>query len=167
MTPIETERKFLIKMPDLSLLRSADGLRIKSIEQIYLLCDEGKSARVRKICENGKTRFVKTVKERISVLSVYEDEFEIDENRYIDEQKTRDHEKNTIVKTRYCVPFDNHVIEIDIFPFWSDRAILEVELGDENEEFSLPDFVNVIKEVSDDPRYKNTKLAKSIPFDEI
>jgi CYTH domain-containing protein len=122
---------------------------------------------VRKICEGDKIRLVKTVKERISILSAYEDEFEIDESRYAEELKSRDPQKNTIIKTRYCIPFDNHLIEIDIFPFWTDRAILEVELGDENEEFSLPDYVYVIKEVSDDPRYKNTRLAKSIPTDEI
>ena len=167
MTPIETERKFLIGYPDISLLENTTNVRIKKIEQTYLLCEDGKSARVRKICEGDKIKLVKTVKERISILSVYEDEFEIDESRYAEELKKRDPEKNTIIKTRYCIPFDNHVIEIDIFPFWSDRAILEVELGGEDEEFSLPDFVNVIKEVSADPRYKNTKLAKNIPFDEI
>lgn len=167
MTPIETERKFLIGYPDISLLENTTNVRIKKIEQTYLLCEDGKSARVRKICEGDKIKLVKTVKERISILSVYEDEFEIDESRYAEELKNRDPEKNTIIKTRYCIPFDNHVIEIDIFPFWNDRAILEVELGGEDEEFSLPDFVNVIKEVSADPRYKNTKLAKNIPFDEI
>ena len=167
MTPIETERKFLIRYPDISILECAPNVRIKKLEQTYLICEDGKSARVRKICEGKKVKFVKTIKERISILSVYEDEFEIDESRYNEELKTRDPEKNTIVKTRYCIPFDNHIIEIDIFPFWSDRAILEIELGGEKEEFSLPDFVRVIKEVSDDPQYKNTKLAKSIPFDEI
>ena len=167
MAPIETERKFLIAYPDISLLESTPNVRIKQLEQTYLLFDEGKSARVRKICEGDKIKFVKTVKERISVLSAYEDEFEIEESRYAEELKSRDPEKNTITKTRYCIPFDNHIIEIDIFPFWSDRAILEVELRDENERFSLPDFIQVIKEVSDDPRYKNTRLAKNIPFDEI
>jgi CYTH domain-containing protein len=167
MTPIETERKFLIRYPDISLLENAPNVRIKHIEQTYLLCENGKSARVRKICEGDKIRLVKTVKERISILSAYEDEFEIDESRYAEELKSRDPQKNTIIKTRYCIPFDNHLIEIDIFPFWTDRAILEVELGDEKEEFSLPDYVYVIKEVSDDPRYKNTRLAKSIPTDEI
>ena len=167
MIPIETERKFLIRYPDISLLKSESGVRIKKIEQTYLLNAENKSTRVRKICEDERIKFVKTIKERISVLSVYEDEFEIDEQTYNEELKSKDPEKNTITKTRYCIPFDEHIIEIDIFPFWSDRAILEVELSSESEEFSLPSFVSVIKEVSDDPRYKNTRLAKDIPFDEI
>ena len=167
MTPIETERKFLIRYPDISLLENIQNVRIKHLEQTYLLCEEGKSARVRKICEGDKIKLVKTIKERISILSVYEDECEIDEIRYAEELKARDPEKNTVTKTRYCIPFDGHIIEIDVFPFWNDRAILEVELGNESEEFSLPDYVQVIKEVSDDPRYKNTRLAKNIPFDKI
>ena len=167
MTPIETERKFLIYMPDLKHLETQDGVRIKYIEQTYLISDTGKNARVRKIEENGEIKFVKTVKERISVLSAYENESEISESTYIKELENADTSKKTIVKTRFCIPFEHHIIEIDVYPFWSDRAILEIELSDESESFSLPDFIRVIKEVSEDKRYKNTKLAESIPMDNI
>lgn len=165
--PIETERKFLIYMPDLDLLESCDGVRIKKIEQTYLCREDGKNARVRRIDEDGKVSFVKTVKQRISTLSSFEDEHEIDENTYANELLHADKTKLTVRKTRYCIPFDNHVIEIDVYPFWSDRAILEVELKSEDESFSLPDFIRVIKEVTEDGRYKNTNLAKEIPYDEI
>ena len=165
--PIETERKFLIYMPDLKLLESFNGVRIKKLEQTYLEYESGKNARVRRIDESGRVSFVKTVKQRISTLSSFEDEHEIDENTYAAELLHADKTKQTVRKTRYCIPFDNHVIEIDVYPFWNDRAILEVELASENESFSLPDFIRVIKEVSEDGRYKNTNLAKEIPYDEI
>ena len=165
--PIETERKFLIYMPDLKLIESCDGVRIKKIEQTYLEYESGKNARVRRIDEGGRVSFVKTVKQRISTLSSFEDEHEIDENTYADELLHADKTKQTVRKTRYCIPFDNHVIEIDVYPFWNDRAILEVELASEDESFSIPDFIRVIKEVSEDGRYKNTNLAKEIPYDEI
>ena len=165
--PIETERKFLIYMPDLKLLESCDGVKIKKIEQTYLEDESGKNARVRRIDEGGRVSFVKTVKQRISTLSSFEDEQEIDENTYAAELLHADKTKQTVRKTRYCIPFDNHVIEIDVYPFWNDRAILEVELASEDESFSLPDHIKVIKEVSEDSRYKNTKLAESVPFDEI
>lgn len=165
--PIETERKFLIYMPDPDLLKSCDGVRIKKIEQTYLECEEGKNARVRRIEEDGKVSFVKTVKQRISALSCFEEEWEIDESCYAEELLHSDKTKQTVKKTRYCVPFDAHIIEIDVYPFWSDRAILEVELAGEDESFSLPDFLRVIREVSEDKRYKNTNLAKSVPHDEI
>lgn len=165
--PIETERKFLIYMPDLELLRRCDGVRIKKIEQTYLEYESGKNARVRRIDEDGRVSFVKTVKQRISTLSAFEEEYEIDADTYKNELEYADKTKSTVIKTRYCIPFENHVIEIDVYPFWSDRAILEVELASEDESFSLPDHIKVIKEVSEDSRYKNTKLAESVPFDEI
>ena len=154
-------------MPDISTLTAQKGLRIKDIEQIYLNAEDGKNARLRRVTENGEVKHVKTVKERISLLSAYEDEYEIDENTFISELKDRDTSKNTIIKTRYCFPFGSHTVEIDVYPFWNDRAILEVELESEEEVFSLPDFVEIIKEVSDDGRYKNTRLAQTVPYDEI
>ncbi len=166
-TPIETERKFLIKMPDMQQLAELEGVRIKDITQTYLVSDDGKNARVRKIVENGKTSYIKTVKQRISTLSCFEEEYEINENTYAAELKLRDTEKNTIQKVRYCLPYEGHILEIDIYPFWLDRAILEIELRDENEAFAIPSFLEIIKEVSDDKRYKNTNLALEVPFDEI
>ncbi len=162
--PIETERKLLIRMPSIDSILAIDGVRVKNIEQTYL---QASGSRVRKIIEGNKISYIKTIKERISTLSCFEEEFEISPQRYIDELKNADVDKKPICKTRYCVPFEGHIIEIDIFPFWTDRAILEVELSSEKESFSLPDFIDVIKEVSEDARYKNTSLARAVPFDSI
>lgn len=167
MTPIETERKFLIRMPEISLLKSIEGVRVRHIEQTYLCREDGKNARVRRIDEDGKIRYVKTLKERISTLSCYEEEYEIDREQYEREFLRADNSKSTVIKTRYCIPFSEHIIEIDVYPFWNDRAILEVELAGEDEQFSLPSYISVVKEVSEDKRYKNTNLAKDVPFDLI
>jgi len=166
-TPIEIERKFLITMPSIETLESAEGSRKKEITQIYLTSINGETTRVRKIAESGNISYIKTTKKRISDLSHFEDEFEITHEEYENELKNRDESKANIQKTRYCIPFCNHILEIDIYPFWSDRAILEIELTEENEEFNIPDFINVIKEVSADKRYKNTNLALQIPMDDI
>ena len=32
-----------------------------------------------------------------------------------------------IRKTRYCLTYKNQYFEIDIYPFWNDKAILEIE----------------------------------------
>ena len=166
-TPIETERKFLIRMPSFSTLQAQNGVRIKEIKQTYLVTDNGTNARVREIVENGKVSRVKTIKKRISSLSCYEDEGEITKEQYEAELTLADPSKKAIEKVRYAFPFGSHTVEIDVFPFWSDRALLEVELESENEEFDIPDFVEIIKEVSNDPRYKNTNLATNIPMDII
>ena len=54
-----------------------------------------------------------------------------------------------------------YYIEIDIYPFWKDIAIAEIELNDENQKIELPKKLNVIKEVTNDERYKNVQLADS------
>ena len=166
-TPIETERKFLIRMPDLSLLSSLEGVRVMNMEQTYLVSEQGKNSRVRKIDENGKLRFIKTTKQRISTLSCYEQEEDISAEKYENELKSADPKRSTVIKTRYAFPYARHTVEIDVYPFWSDRAILEIELSNESESIEMPDFIEVIREVSEDNRYKNTNLAISIPFDAI
>lgn len=166
-TPIETERKFLIYMPCLETLCSQPEIRIQEINQTYLLTDGKKNARIRKITERGKISYIKTVKERISDLSCYEEEKEITEDCYLELLKYADEEKQSINKTRYSFKYGRHVIEIDIYSFWNDRATLEIELSSEDEEFSIPEFIKVAKEVSTDKRYKNTNLAKSVPQDKI
>ena len=166
-TPVETERKFLIKMPDIVTLTALDGLQVKQIEQTYLLTDGTTSSRVRRIVERERTYFVKTVKKRISTLSCYEDENEISDIQYNEELKNADPQKSTILKTRYAFPFHSHTVEIDIYPFWNDRAILEIEMNSEDEKTEIPEFIEVIKEVSEDKRYKNTNLARKVPMDKI
>lgn len=153
-------------MPDMDYIKTNEGLRIKKIEQTYLI-DDKNTARVRKITENGEISYVKTVKTRISILSQYENEFEISESDYEKELKNADPERKTVNKTRYAFPFQGHTVEIDVFPFWSDRALLEIELSSENEHFEIPSEIEVIKEVSEDKRYTNKSIAKSIPYDII
>ena len=165
--PIETERKFLIRIPLLDELKHQNNFRIRCITQTYLKTDEKKNARVRKVIENGTVSYIKTVKARISTLSCYEDEHTISFEEYESLLTNADREKNTIHKTRYSFEYLGHILEIDIYDFWNDRATLEIELSSEDEAFSIPSFIDVIKEISADGRYKNTNLAKNVPFDEI
>ena len=65
-----------------------------------------------------------------------------------------------IRKTRYCLTYDRTYYEIDVYPFWNDKAIVEVELRDENKKIKFPSFIKVIKEVTEDDGYKNHSLAK-------
>ena len=164
MTPIEIERKFLIKMPSADTLKQ-HGARAKSIIQTYLTPIDNETSRVRMISERDKTCYVKTTKRRISDLSHFEDEREISRAEYETELQRRDASKKDIEKTRYCIDLADHVLEIDVYPFWSDRAILEIELSSETEAFEIPEYIEVIKEVTSDGRYKNTNLAKEIPMD--
>ena len=47
-----------------------------------------------------------------------------------------------------------------VYPFWNDKAILEIELSDPEEEIRFPSMLKIIREVTDDDSYKNASLAR-------
>lgn len=68
-----------------------------------------------------------------------------------------DPNKRPIRKTRYCLTENNRYYEIDVYPFWNDKAIVEV--ADENEAVVLPEKIKSIREVTGEKRYMNASLA--------
>ena len=159
----EIERKYLIEYPDKSLLERAEGVRVKRIEQTYLLAGAGETRRVRKMTENGVTRYIETRKYRVSDLRATEEEAELSAAEYDALLKLADPALRPIFKTRYAIPYAGHTVEVDLYDFWQDRATAEVELADESEGVELPPYLRVIREVSDDKRYKNVNLARELP----
>ncbi len=163
----EIERKYLIRPLSDGFLRAQPGCEVWEIDQTYLLAPLGETHRVRRIVESGTERFRLTVKRRLSELTSEEDEREIARERYESLLAEANPELQTIRKTRYRVPHEGQVAEFDRYPFWSDRMILEIELDSEAEAARVPDWVEVIRDVTADPRYKNVRLAAQVPFDEI
>lgn len=160
----EIERKFLIRMPDLGFLNTAG--KMSHIEQTYLKTDEGR-ARVRKRGRDGEYTYTHTVKKRISDLRRIEQEREISADEYEQLLALADPDMNVIYKDRYCVNYMGQLLEIDVFPFYSDRAFLEIELSDESQQIHIPPWLDVIKEVTEDKRYTNAALARIVPYDDI
>ena len=156
--PLEIERKFLIKYPDTARLESLPGVRRAEIVQTYLLSDEG-TARVREWREDGKSVYIKTLKKKLTDLTRIELEDEISEEEYCSALKAADPAKRPIKKTRYMLPYDGQVFEIDLFPFWKSQAIMEIELPSEDAEVRFPKGIRIIREVTHDGRYTNAALA--------
>lgn len=160
---LEIERKFLIAAPDAALLGEKSVKRL-AIEQVYLRPgSSGAGRRIRRTCCGAEERFFYTEKTRITAVTRIEREHEISAAEYEALLLERDDALRTIEKTRYLVPFEGHTLEIDVFPFWHDRAFCECELRSENEPISLPDWLHVYREVTDDPRYTNRALARAVP----
>ncbi len=159
----EIERKYLIEYPDKSVLERAEGVRIKRIEQTYLLAGAGETRRVRKMTEKGVTRYIETRKYRVSDLRATEEEKALSAAEYDALLSLADPALRPICKTRYAIPYAGHTVEVDLYDFWQDRATVEVELADEHEHTELPPYLHVIREVSDDKRYKNVNLARELP----
>jgi len=158
--PYETERKFLIEYPDLSLLENRADCRKVEIIQTYLKAGENEEVRVRQRGAAGSYIYFKTVKKKLTETTRVEIEERLSQAEYLKLLMEADTSMHQIRKTRYCLTYKGRYYEIDIYPFWNTQAIVEIELLDAGEEIHLPDFLKVIKEVTDDPAYKNASLAR-------
>ena len=158
--PFEIERKFMIEYPDIRWLESLTNCKPIEIIQTYLKSDNGDEVRVRQRGADGSYIYFQTTKHTVNGIRRIETERRLSASEYLRLLMEADTTKRQIRKTRYCLTYENHYFEIDIYPFWSDRAILEIELKDEKEAFSFPKGIKVLKEVTDDINYKNASLAK-------
>lgn len=161
--PLEIERKFLIEYPDVAQLARLAAGNVSTISQTYLASEKGVSERVRARTRDGATVYTHNTKIKLNAMKRIELEDEVSRAEYEALLARADKTCRTIEKTRYCVKEAGFVWEIDVFPFWSDKAFLEVELPSEDTPTTPPDFVRVIREVTDDNRYTNHALAKKLP----
>lgn len=158
--PYEIERKFLIEYPDIKWLESIPNCQRIEIIQTYLKSDEDEEVRVRQRGFDGHYIYFQTTKRRVSSVKRVEIERRLSESEYIRLLMDADTTRRQIRKDRYCLTYGNQYFEIDVYPFWNDKAIAEIELSDENAEIKFPKEIKVIKEVTDDDSYKNASLAK-------
>ena len=159
---IETERKYLIRKPDITMLDGLCGEKWE-LTQTYLLTETGCTERVRRVREKSGTRYFHTLKRRLSALSCVENEEEITASEYEAYLLRCDPERRAIEKTRWRIPYEAHLLEIDVYPFWEDAAVLEIELKGEDDSAAYPDWVEVLADVTGDVRFKNMSLAKQVP----
>ncbi|PKM21843.1 MAG: adenylate cyclase [Gammaproteobacteria bacterium HGW-Gammaproteobacteria-14] len=144
----EIERKFLVR--NSSFLTALSG---QVLRQGYLSHSTQATVRVRIAGDQG---FL-TIKGQNNGISRAEFEYPIpldDAEALLALCQSR-----RIDKTRYRIPVDQHLWEVDVFA--GDNAgliVAEIELGDETETFTRPDWLG--NEVSDDPRYFNSQLSQ-------
>ena len=166
-TPLEIERKYLIRMPDRALL---DRLAVRRdyIRQTYLIPEDPETTeRVRLRGCGEEAEYTHTVKRRITDLTREEREETVSPRRYRALLDRADPALRVIEKTRWCIPLGDLTLEVDGFPFWSDRAFLEVELPGAETVPDLPDWVEVLREVTEDPRYTNRALVEALPLEPL
>lgn len=163
---LEIERKFLICLPNAQWLEAeAEGT---DILQTYLIKKEnGLSGRVRRRSGKNGTVYTHTEKRHISAVSREEYEREISEAEYRQLLLLSDPKRRPIEKRRYVLMYKGQCFEIDLFPFWTDRALMEIELDREDQKVEFPPEIDIIKEVTEDKRYTNSSLAREIPMDEL
>lgn len=152
----EIERKYLVKdscFRDIAVAR-------KHIVQGYLCTSPDSTVRVRTI--DDSLGFI-TVKSRNKGATRGEWEYEIPYTDAV-ELLALCPKDNIIDKSRYVVEHDGKTWEIDEFMHpCLGLIVAEIELTDENEQFTLPDFIG--QEVTGDARYYNSNLSSGTKAD--
>ena len=160
---IEIERKYVIKMPDISLLREKDGFSESEIMQIYLSSESGVTHRIRKRSFFGATAYSETKKTRIDSMSSIEEENEISEAEFKKLSYKIKPGTSPIIKKRYTFEFSGVVFEIDVYPAWQSTAIMETELESREVSAKMPPFIEILREVTGDFRYSNASMSREFP----
>lgn len=148
---LEVERRWLVKIPD-----NIEDFSYHTIEQAYLAPESGFQGRIRRLDD----RFIYTEKARTGNSVV-----RIENEREITEKEYNEYRKHTILnivkKKRYIIPYGGLKFEFDIFEntVESGYAVMEAELTDETVQVTLPDFIEVIAEVTEDSYYTNRNFA--------
>lgn len=156
----EIERKFLIEYPDLDVLNKMKTCRRIPITQAYLTTPDEGYFRIRKRGEDKNAVYIKTVKIKISDLKRIEIENYISEKEYKEHMNKKEYITGLISKDRYCIVWNNSYYELDVYPFWNDKATIEIELLSENQPYKLPDFIKLIREVTFEKEFRNFALAQ-------
>lgn len=148
----EIERKFLV----LSEAFKQEAFRERRISQGYLNSHSDRTVRIRIQGEQG----VLTVKGKSNTQGTTR--FEWEKEIPFSEAKTLLNicEPGQIDKTRFEVKVGNHIFEVDEFYGENEGLVIaEVELTDENEKFSRPNWLG--EEVTGDLKYYNSQLSKN------
>ena len=160
--PIETERKYLVEIPDVNMLEKTGFCRKVNISQSYLNYPDGTYFRIRKRGCGENYIYIKTVKKKINDLKRVEIETRLTKDEYNALLNDATAQKYTLDKVRYCIVYKNQYFELDVFPFMKDTALLEIELIHGSEKIDFPPYIKIIREVTFDDEYKNYNIAKRL-----
>lgn len=166
--PLEIERKFLLAPECIDQAYLSEGFRKwdifypveVQIRQSYLeATDPNVERRVRERKQDGESLYTYTEKQEVRSGVRVERERIIPAREYIELLKQRYPDRADIRKRRYSFAYNGQYCQIDIVDSPVQLALFEIELTEENNTAAIPASVRVLKEVTDDSRYKNASIA--------
>lgn len=161
--PLEIERKYIIKLPEKSVIEAADGYTKSEILQIYLKSKKGITHRIRKRVFDCGVEYTETTKIRLDAMTAIENEKAITEEDFLLLEKEIAQGTKPISKVRHTFIFEEQLFEVDVYPQWKHSCILETELKDKETEVIFPAFINIIKEVTGIKGYSNAQMSRCFP----
>ena len=156
--PMAKKHKYLIKMPDLNQLVIRYQAVPFDMMQTYLYTTNPNVERRIRQQKNGRDYlYFYTEKHIMPDQTKWDTEKPISQKEYIQYLMEADTSLRSVRKTKYRFTYDKQRFEIDIYPFSRDKAIMFRYA--ENDDVHLPPEVDILREVTGDPEFKNKQLA--------
>ena len=156
----DTEKsKYLISMPDVAALVERYGAVPTEMMQTYLTATNPLAERRVRQQKSGDGYLYFYTEKRVGEDGRrWVTERPISEKEYIRYLMEGDLTLRAVRKTKYRFHYASRAMEIDVYPFSSERAVLFV-YGSGHENAALPEEIRILRDVTGDPDYKNRRLA--------
>ena len=153
---------YLIEVNDEILKRFAaeDNYSDAHIIQHYLLSDDGYEKRIRERHNGDDVLYTYSEAKYLSTNERIKTDRVLTSREYNEHKRQIDHSIEMTDKMRYSFINNDLFYKLDVYDFDKTKGILSVADNGEND-IVLPDYVKVLKDVTDDSDYKNYYLAKA------
>ena len=157
--PEEAWHKYLVAMPDLEALKKNYQAGAVDMMQTYLVKTQPNVTRRIRQQKNGQEYLYFYTEKRYADKDSWETEKPITQKEYVQYLMEADTTLHSVHKVKYRFAANGRRFELDVYPFSADRAIFRAELP-AGSEAALPPEIHVLREVTGDPAYKNSRLAR-------
>ena len=159
--PDQEKSKYLIAMPDVDTLVTKYGAIATEMMQTYLAgVTPLAERRVRQQRSGTEYLYFYTEKRVGEDGKRWVTERPISEKEYIRYLMESDLTLRAVRKTKYRFQYAGRPMEIDVYPFSAEKAIL-FAYGAGHDGAELPEELKVLRDVTDDADYKNRRLAST------
>ena len=158
--PMAKKHKYLISMPDMKKLTETYNAATLDMMQTYLReVKPGVERRIRQQRNGEDYLYFYTEKHLMEDGTKWDTEKPIAAKDYLQYLMEGDPEFHAVHKMKYRFTYDAQRLEIDVYPFCQDKAIMFCY--SDRDDVVLPPEITVLEEVTGRPEYKNKQLACS------
>lgn len=159
--PEAAKKKYLISLPKPSeLLEKYEAVEIDMMQTYLQKVNSSSERRVRQQKGVSEYLYFYTEKRTSPDGSKWVTERPISQKEYVSYLMECDASLHPVRKSKYRFTFRGHLMEIDVYPFSSEKAVLFI-YGESADEKCIPESFTVLRDITDAPEYKNRALAGS------
>lgn len=154
--PIQRQYKYLVNNIDIELLSDKDLVKL-DIEQ-YIIQDNDKEIIYRKTKKDTEESYkvITKINTNINSERIVKEKAISDKDYYMNIPTN----KKPIKKIRYCFEYLNQYFRLDIFD--NNLSILEIEETNKTKKISIPNFISIDKDITNDINYRNSSIYNKL-----